>query len=348
MKQWVVSRKMDNQRSEILATFDNEATACAYKHPFYRTHITTWEVDAPRTFRELAVTDLSYRVAEVTDYDVSPMEKFEEPIPSKVRHYVIKGDGVMSSMVGQKNIRQEMAARLSKKFGQPVNIIGPEGPANGDSSVLTRVDASNLLTPESRQLLSKQYYSMIAEYHEERPVQPGVLAAAERWFKKKTLNLLWRTQGHQSYVMNLVNARYGLPTAWLFKIYQSWYHEIWMRKASPMLSLSVSCTEENLAIAGQQMSAVIEGSFGDLILGSLGGLQKIPLADVVGDGKKRYALWIGLLVKGQLAGLLSELVYAKPFPGQADLLKRYLLIKDGKVGDPVIGETVPMIEVEEV
>lgn len=271
-------------------------------------------------FRELAVVDLSYRVAQ-------PLED------GTVKHYILPINE--ARMIGKTNLREEMIKILKERFGAEIEIepsFVDDGKSYTSAGLITE-DVTHKLSLGAQILLAPKFSQTIIEYLEERPVAPTFLAKVQRFLKKAFVSLAWRRirKDQIGYATHLVGAHYGLPIRSKFYALATRYkEELYIHRMSALVSLAVTTTEARLQEAYEELSRVIEIGFGSEIRGSLDGVKQFTMADTVGDGQKRYIVWAGVYFNQALANAINNSIYSKT--PVKDLEENLLITREGGIG----------------
>lgn len=275
--------------------------------------------------KELAITSMDYKAAFVRE-------------DGSITHYSMPAH---KALILKKDIRAEFLATLKENFGIDAEI-DPILPS--ENRQIFSENVTPHLTKTAQYLVGAcSYRPAVLEYNEERAVKPTFLARLERKIKKLAINLAWKY--HHKYPLAMTRhyfavERLGGVGNFFARVTDQWTQEIFTRRVTPYVMLGLQVKEHELEQGYALMSEKIE-HFGETVKGSIAGLQKVELADTVGDGHRRYVLWCGLHVSHVVSNLIGTMLKSKDCSSL--VLKSNLITSEGEVPPSISSD--PKIEV---
>ncbi len=249
--------------------------------------------------KELAMTDLRYRLAKKNS-------------DGSITHFSFPVDFTFSSEKGEFQKRVKEAIAKKEKFDGDIEIQDGSTPAL-PFATLSSKEVTTSLSSEAQSYLNKKIQTTLRQYNDELPCEPGVFNKLERICKKVLIKVLPN---------KLISD----------KLRKS----VYLRKVSQAIYLGVKFSEEDQDKAYDMLSNVIE-SLGTEIKSYLG-VYQLPLADVVGDGKTRFALYTIVHVNSKL----SELYYHAMSINPGNIKRELLAFQEG--GEPYNISKLPEIK----
>lgn len=256
------------------------------------------------TLRELAIVDLSYRVAhKVSD--------------KKLVHYVFR-TFLPASMQKGRSIQDIAKEILAKRLGEEVKIETAQLTMDGGGMQVESL--MDKVTPYTKNMLKNKIYNTVHEYN--IPVYPLDMSTFKGRMKDRALRFLismyWKLAHAHIVRGDIIGIRikrhFGLlPKGFTEKLYafcEDWTEKLYARRFSPITFFGVKCRESEI----DQAVAKLEHQlwyFQESILGALSPIIRIDLADLVGDGEKRCVVLVYPAMKSDTARLLSDLMSSK-------------------------------------
>ena len=278
--------------------------------------------------KELAITSLDYKAALVNE-------------DGSITHYSMPAH---RALVLKKDIRAEFLATLKENFGIDAEI---DSTIINENRQIFSENVTTQLTKTAQHLVGvPNYRPAVLEYNEERAVNPTFLGRLERKIKKFAINLAWKY--HHKYPLAMAKHyfavdRLGGVGNFFARTTDEWTQEIYIRRISPYIMLGLQVKECELEQGLALISQKIE-YFGETVKGSIAGVQKAELADVIGDGHKRYVIWCGLHVSHVVSNLIQTMLKSKD---RSNLfLKNNFIISEGEA--PPTLSPDPKIEVVQI
>lgn len=272
------------------------------------------------TLRELAIVDLSYRVAHVVS-------------DKKLVHYVFRTP-YLGSVTNIKDLAKDI---LAKRLNDEIEIE-PSYPFHTVSNAGASMKVESLMdlvTPYTKNMLRNKVYNSVHEYN--IAVYPLDMTTRAGRLKDKALRMLltvyWKLcHAHivKGDIMGIrIRRHFGFMPQGLFEkivnFCEKWTELLYCRRFAPISYFAVRCRESEIKQAVEKLEKQL-WYFQESILGCLSPIIKIELADNVGDGEKRCVALVYPVLKSDTARLLEDLLSSTD---HAKFLKEFSFADEG-------------------